>query len=219
MRTYKTIAAVALALGLSVLVTGAAMAHGRQGSGPDTCPQGQATCTQEPNGGGRGGPARPGNPAGRGAANGPQAGNWEAMLPPAVEGEVPSAVVEAMEAGIADEYHAAAVYEAVIDQFGAVRPFTNILRAEEQHAAAWAFLFERYELAAPAAPATVEVPDFATLSDACTAAAAAEEANMALYDKMLAAVEGYPDITQVVTALRDASAQNHLPAFERCAGK
>jgi hypothetical protein len=50
------------------------------------------------------------------------------------------------------------------------------------------------------------------------AAAQAERDNMALYDKMLAAVKAYPDITPVVTSLRDASAQNHLPAFARCAG-
>lgn len=203
MQTYKSIAAVGLATALTVLVFGGAAAHGRQGAGPNDCPQGQTTCTTQP---------------GRGAARGLQTGNWAANLPPAVEGELPAAMIEAMEDGIADEYHAAATYKAVIAQFGAVRPFTNILRAETQHAAAWAFLFDRYGLETPVAPAALEVPEFTDRSEACAAAAQAERDNMALYDQMLATVKAYPDITQVVTSLRDASMQNHLPAFARCAG-
>jgi hypothetical protein len=34
-----------------------------------------------------------------------------------------------------------------------------------------------------------------------------------------AAATAYPDITQVMQRLRDASEENHLPAFERCAAK
>ena len=34
-----------------------------------------------------------------------------------------------------------------------------------------------------------------------------------------AAAAAYPAITQVMQRLRDASAENHLPAFERCAAK
>jgi hypothetical protein len=45
-----------------------------------------------------------------------------------------------------------------------------------------------------------------------------ERDNMELCDKMLTTVKPYPDTMQVVTSLRGASAQNHLPAFARCAG-
>lgn len=139
-------------------------------------------------------------------------------LPPATVGELPAAVVDAMTAGIQDEYNAYAVYQAVIDQFGAVAPFTNIQAAEAQHIAAWEFLFERYGLEAPAAQALESVPQFASLADACQTAANAEIANFGLYDSALETLQDYPDMVQVVTALRDASEFNHLPAFENCAG-
>jgi hypothetical protein len=129
---------------------------------------------------------------------------------------LPPAVVAAMQAGIADEQHAYAVYGAVIKQFGSVRPFTNIQRSEAQHIAAWKTLFDRYGVAVPKAPA-VEVPKFASLQDACKAAVDAEIANRNLYDKMFATLKDYPDMLKVATQLRTVSDQNHLPAFQRCA--
>ncbi|MFO7632751.1 MAG: DUF2202 domain-containing protein [Caldilinea sp.] len=143
-------------------------------------------------------------------------GNWEAMLPPVTETDLTPEMIEVMTAGILDEYHARAVYEAVIDEFGAVRPFTNIMRAEEQHAAAWAFIFERYGLEVPIAPEEFAIPEFASIADVCAAAAAAEVANFDLYDAMAETFEDYPDILQVITSLRNASEFNHLPAFENC---
>jgi hypothetical protein len=159
-----------------------------------------------------------GQAQGRGQGQGPGAhgGNWATMLPPKTEGDVPAAVVAAMQDGIADEQHAYAVYTAVLAQLGNVRPFTNIQRSEAQHIAAWEFLFDRYGIAVPAAP-EVEVPEFASLADACQAAADAEVANRNLYEGMLAALADYPDMTQVASQLRDVSDQHHLPAFERCA--
>lgn len=168
-------------------------------------------------------PARPRLPRGRGggaAAYGARgAVNWQANLPARVEGEVPEAVAAAMAAGLQDERNAYAIYEAVLEQFGNVRPFTNIQRAEAQHIAAWEFLFDRYELALPAAKPLAAPPEFATVAEACQAAADAEIANFGLYDEMLTTFKGYPDMVQVVTALRDASELRHLPAFERCAAR
>jgi hypothetical protein len=39
------------------------------------------------------------------------------------------------------------------------------------------------------------------------------------YDGLLETVKDYPDILRVMTALRNASAFNHLPAFERSAAR
>jgi hypothetical protein len=139
-------------------------------------------------------------------------------LPPAVAGDVLADVVEALNAGLADEHNAYNIYQAVIDQFGAGRPFTNIQRAEAQHIAALELLFERYGLTIPEIAPLAEVPTFGTLADACAAAVTAETANFALYDSWIETVQDYPDMVQVFTSLRNASQNQHLPAFERCAG-
>ncbi|MCC7450957.1 MAG: hypothetical protein IT324_26310 [Anaerolineae bacterium] len=139
-------------------------------------------------------------------------------LPAAAAGPLPDAVVTAIKAGLMDEYHAYNVYQAVIDQFGKVRPFTNIQRAEAQHINAWKVIFNRYGVTIPAAPTLNPVPKFTTLTKACQAAIDAETANFKLYDEMLNTASAYPDIVQVITRLRDASQYNHLPAFSRCAG-
>ncbi|MCC6617146.1 MAG: hypothetical protein IT320_26975 [Anaerolineae bacterium] len=139
-------------------------------------------------------------------------------LPPAVAGDLSDDVIAAMTAGLMDEYNAYAIYGGVIEQFGAVAPFINIQNAEAQHIAAWQFLFDRYSVAVPAAPQT-DVPAFASLTDACQAAADAEIANFGLYDDMLVTLADYPDMVQVVTSLRDASEFQHLPAFEQCAAR
>jgi hypothetical protein len=139
-------------------------------------------------------------------------------LPAAVAGEVPADVVEALTATLTDEHHAYDTYQAVIDQFGAVRPFTNIQQAEATHIAALEFLFERYNLAIPEIAPLAPVPSFNTLADACSTGVIAETANFGLYDQWVATVQNYPDMVQVLTSLRDASEFQHLPAFERCAG-
>jgi hypothetical protein len=139
-------------------------------------------------------------------------------LPPAVPGEVPADVIDALYAVLADEHNAYNTYQAVIDQFGALRPFTNIQQAEAQHIETLEFLFERYNLSLPEIAPLAEVPSFASAADACSVGAAAEIANFGLYDSWIATVQNYPDMVQVFTALRDASEFQHLVAFERCAG-
>lgn len=126
-------------------------------------------------------------------------------------------VIAAMTAGLMDEYHAYATYQAVIDQFGDVLPFTRIQASEAQHIAAWQNLFERYGLEIPSAPVADATVTFASLSEACSVAASAEIANFGLYDSMVATLSDYPDMLRVVNTLRDASEFHHLPAFENCA--
>jgi hypothetical protein len=156
----------------------------------------------------------------RGAVNadprGPGVGYY-AMLPPISYVEITAEHLAAMTAGLNDERNAYAIYEAVVADFGEVRPFINIMAAEAQHMAAWEFLFDRYGLELPEA-APFDVPHFSSVQDACAAAADAEIMNFGLYDDMMATLADFPDMVRVITALRDASEYNHLPAFENCAG-
>lgn len=145
-------------------------------------------------------------------------GGFMLNLPAATAGELPQDVVDLMLDGWLDEQHAYAVYGAVIDQFGAVRPFVNIQNSESQHIAAWETLLTRYGIAIPEVPA-FDLPVFASLNEACTVGASAEVANFDLYDTMMTAFEAYPDLQYVAQSLRDASEFNHLPAFENCAAR
>jgi len=203
-KTFTSLGAAATALLLSTSIALASTAY----AGPLPA-SADATVTVE----GRGKPTPPTRPQ----PTAPGVTTPGVNLPAPVDGPVPDEVVALITAGIEDEWHAYAVYAAVIEQFGAVRPFTNIQRAEAQHAAAWATIFERYDLPLPEQP-VYDIPAFASLADACAAAADAEIANMDLYDEMLTTLADYPDMLQVATALRAASADKHLPAFERCAG-
>ena len=124
--------------------------------------------------------------------------------------------VEALLMALDDEYKAWSVYEQVIADLGAVRPFTSIQRAEESHISALLTLFDRYGLDAPTNKWLAQVPSFDTLVEACEGGVQAEVDNAALYDQLFDMVDN-PDIIRVFTALQRASETRHLPAFERCA--
>jgi hypothetical protein len=115
-----------------------------------------------------------------------------------------------------DEYKAWSVYEQVIADFGAVRPFTSIQKAEENHIAALVTLFDRYGLEVPANEWVDSAPSFDTLTEACEAGVQAEIYNAELYAQLLDMVDN-PDVVRVFTSLQRASESMHLPAFERCA--
>ena len=48
-----------------------------------------------------------------------------------------------------DEYKARATYRKVIEAYGAVRPFVNIVEAEDRHAKALLALFDRFGVEPP----------------------------------------------------------------------
>lgn len=130
-------------------------------------------------------------------------------------------VVDALKAALADEYHAEAFYDAVIEKFGGVRPFTNIIEAERMHARELLAVMETYGVRAEtntllgAKDIAATVPS--TVEEACAMGVRAEIANGDLYRPLITAAAGHPDIVAVFTRLQQASDNNHLPAFQRCA--
>lgn len=113
-----------------------------------------------------------------------------------------------------DEYAARAEYAAIIAQYGEVKPFTNILNAENVHVERLLALFTVYGFTVPAdeAAASVVLPD--SLASAYSTGVEAEKNNIAMYEAFLA-TEGLPDdVAAVFTSLRNASAQ-HQKAFSR----
>jgi hypothetical protein len=123
--------------------------------------------------------------------------------------------IAALHEALDDEYHAWATYSQVINDFGLVRPFSNIRDAEARHIDALLAVFDEYELTAPSNPWPGKVDRYPSIRDACAAAVEAEIANAALYERLLAST-GRSDILMVFRNLRDASQERHLAAFRRC---
>ena len=131
----------------------------------------------------------------------------------AIEEKTKKALLDAL----ADERRADATYEAVIAKFGDARPFSNIVNAEKRHESFLFPLFEKYSVEVPKnefSKEKMEIP--ATLIEACKQGIEGERLNIAMYDKFLEFVKE-EDIRETFMYLRDASKNNHLPAFERCA--
>ena len=130
--------------------------------------------------------------------------------------ELDAKTQQALINAINDEYKARAVYQKVLDTFGDVRPFSNIIKAETTHVELLLPLFEKYGVAVPADDWYDKVPAFATLQEACEAGVDAEIENAGMYDEFFTFVQEQ-DIRDTFTRLRDASQEKHLPAFQRCA--
>lgn len=130
-------------------------------------------------------------------------------------GELDQQTIGYLQAALADERKARATYEAVIATFGNVRPFINIIRAEEQHMAMLEGLFDKYGVEIPEDNTVVgELPS--TFSEVCAVGVQAEIDNDQLYQDMIGNIKEQ-DIKEVFTSLASASLEMHLPAFEKCA--
>ncbi len=124
---------------------------------------------------------------------------------------------EALIEAINDEYKAHSLYEKTIEKIGFVRPFSMIIRAEEQHISSLKALFDKYGLEIPKDDWLSKVSAENTLKQSCQAGVDAEIANAKLYkDKLLPIVSSYEDIVTVFTNLMNASQEKHLKAFEGC---
>lgn len=127
-------------------------------------------------------------------------------------------VLAAMERAIQDEYHAEQTYQRVLDDFGNLLPFANVVDAESRHSESIARVFLNHEMGVPpSAWSRDNVPRFGSVPAACAAAAVEEEKSIAMYDELLRG--DLPlDVRTVFSSNREASLSSHLPAFQRCAG-
>jgi hypothetical protein len=132
-------------------------------------------------------------------------------------GNLSNEAKEALLEAINDEYKAHALYEKTIEKNGFVRPFSMIIRAEEQHISSLKALFDKYGLEIPRDDWANRVSAQESFKQSCQAGVDAEISNAKLYrEKLLPMVSGYEDIETVFYNLMDASQEKHLVAFEKC---
>ena len=117
---------------------------------------------------------------------------------------------------INDEYKARATYRQVIQKFGEIRPFINIVDAEGRHIEALLPLFEKYNVVVPDDDWKSRIQAPRSVLEACQTGVEAEIENAEMYDRLLKVTGDYPDIQHVLKQLQRASTENHLPAFQRC---
>jgi hypothetical protein len=118
--------------------------------------------------------------------------------------------------GVDGEYANFARYSAVIDTFGEVQPFVNVMSAEEQHISALVLQLQRFGAEIPANPYLGTTTAPADLLTAANDAVAGEQANVAMFDTLLTQVTD-TGLTRVFTNLRRASLETHLPLFQAAA--
>ena len=153
---------------------------------------------------GRGGP---GSTQGQGVGSGTTGGGL--ALTPLTTSEATD-----LQDAILEEYGALNLYNAVIAQFGSVIPFSQIALSEQMHVNALVRQATKYGVSIPANPG-LAAPNFASLETACQAGVAAEIADAALYDELMAGTT-HTDLLRVYQMLQNASLNSHLPAFQIC---
>ena len=120
---------------------------------------------------------------------------------------------EMLHYAIQDEYAAQAEYQTIQNEFGAIRVYTNIMKAEGKHIQALLPLFETYEITVPVDSASEKVMVPGSLSESYEIGVQAELSNIAMYEAFLK--EELPgDVRLVFENLKKAS-ENHLTAFQR----
>ncbi|OCC25091.1 hypothetical protein MB02_05350 [Croceicoccus estronivorus] len=122
---------------------------------------------------------------------------------------------QALEAALDDEYKAEATYQSILDRYGAVRPFINIVEAERRHIAMVKFQYARFGMDTPSNPYLGAIVPADSLPAAYQNGVAAELENIALYDRLLPKIVDN-GVRATLTRLQSASRDNHLPAFQRC---
>lgn len=148
----------------------------------------------------------------------------EALVVRVGPGPVPSplpaparpALESALGATLQREQHALATYQNVIARLGAIRPFANIIPAEQQHVATLkAFLAECTVALLTGTVTGATAP--ATTSQACALGLSTEQSLVSLYDQQLPNMTSYPDVHQAFGSFKTVSAESHLTPLQRFA--
>lgn len=113
---------------------------------------------------------------------------------------------------ISDEYVAHAEYALIMEEFGNVRPFANIIKAEQTHIDALLPLFAELGIAAPANDGAAHTLAASSLTEAFQAGVNAEVTNIAMYDLFLE--QPLPAKVRAVFESLLRASENHLRAFQ-----
>ncbi len=113
-----------------------------------------------------------------------------------------------------DEFRAYNTYANVINKFGNIMPFSNIIQAEIRHYNETLALIQKYGIEAPnVSESEITLPN--SVQECCELGIAAEIKNIEMYDHLLSYIQE-SDVRDLFYRLQAASHNNHLPAFRSC---
>lgn len=119
---------------------------------------------------------------------------------------------EMLQYAIQDEYLALSEYEYLINELGADRPFTNIMKAEQSHIEAIELLYNTYGIAIPVVDPTSLLYLPATIEEALAIGVQAEIDNIAMYEAFLQ--HDLPEDVRITFENLQKASESHLSAFE-----
>ncbi len=147
-------------------------------------------------------------------ASGPDYGASAATA--AISGGKAFTIVDMLRWAAEDEYIARGEYEAIMKKFGTMRPYENIMAAEEQHLAWLKTEYKTRGMTFPADGSASHVVVPANLKEAAQAGVDAEIANIKMYETFLARPElAKPENASAKTLFENLkrASENHLRAF------
>jgi hypothetical protein len=138
--------------------------------------------------------------------------------PPPATLSVPArqALLEALN-GKDGEYAAYATYTAIVQKWGNVLPYAHIQQSEARHIEALQRQLRFYGVPVPPNPYLGQIHLSGTLAQIAQQEANAEQQNVAMYDRLMARVQNYPNLVNMFTNLRRVSQEHHLPALQMAA--
>lgn len=125
---------------------------------------------------------------------------------------------QALQMSVYDEFRAEATYQRILERFGPVAPFRNIVHAETRHIQALLPLFYRHQVPIPINDWYPQVHPADTLTENCELGVAGEIQNAQMYAHLLSH-QPPEDVARVFLNLQHASKNHHLPAFRRCVAR
>lgn len=150
-----------------------------------------------------------------GWASGPDYGAAAATA--AIAGNKAFSITDMLRWAAEDEYLAHGEYATILKKFGAIRPYSNIIQAEEQHLDWLRTEYKARNLAFPSDGSAPYVAAPADLKAAAQAGVDAEISNIAMYKAFLARPEvSKPENASVKTLFAQLmqASENHLRAFK-----
>ena len=127
------------------------------------------------------------------------------------EGKTTLSVEQMLTYAIQDEYLARGEYALIIGEYGSIRPFTNIVVAEERHIEWVTELFDVFSYSVPKDTARMYVVLPKDLKSSFETGVQAEIDNIAMYESFLK-TDLPEDVRDLFERLQQAS-ENHLRAF------